>query len=156
MAYINFIKASWPIICLQSYLYFSLITVQIQWLLCLNHIHKSFVNKKVLFPYFPFLSSELRHLYVFTFPSVFWQDHTIDFTPVQGLYKSYISHGTVLLPVFVFPLKHILCSVFLCSVNRRGVGCWADTFFQSREDTQKTKTCKEYPADRGLGTSLPP
>lgn len=156
MAYINFIKASWPIICLHSYLYFSLITVQIQWLLCLNHIHKFFLNKKQYFHtslscfrtetsvcvYVPFCILTKWHYWL----------HSSS-RPLQKLHL--IWDSKVLLPVSVFPLKHNVCVLFCVLIIKESVGCWADMLFQTREDTRRTKTCKECPADQGLSTSLP-
>lgn len=149
VAYINFIKAFRPVICLHSYLYFSLITVQIKWLLCLNHIH--------IFSNFSFFLQN-SDICILTRPHYIFHSSS---RPLQKLYLKWDSK--VLLPVSAPPpqkktkqnKKQCVCSV-LCSDNKRGAGHWADTLFQKREHTRRTKMCKECPADRGSSTSLPP
>lgn len=116
MAYINFIKASWPIICLHSYLYFSLITVQIQWLLCLNHSHKFLLNKKSNFPYFNFFPYLLQNWDIcMCLLSFLYFDKTTLLTSLQ--FKASTKATSHMgqqrsLPVSVFPLKHTVCVLF--------------------------------------------
>lgn len=101
VAYINFIKAFWPVICLHSYLYFSLITVQIKWLLCLNHIH--------IFSNFSFFLQN-SDICILTRPHYIFHSSS---RPLQKLYLKWDSK--VLLPVSAPPQKrkkNIVCILF--------------------------------------------